>query len=107
MPFPRQNLPKANLLQGQFQRHHHKIRDHFTYGVSLGGEAQSIGGVAVGLNVGYTVSSNDDAFGRLMSRLTLTTPSKAQNVKRRPDKPRLSLDLRTCQADSIGLQLKL
>ncbi len=37
--------------------------DNFTYGATLGVEAQSVGGVALGLSVGYTGSSNTDEFG--------------------------------------------
>ena len=40
-----------------------EVFDNFTYGATLGVEAQSIGGVALGLSVGYTGSSNVDEFG--------------------------------------------
>ena len=40
-----------------------EVFDNFTYGATLGVEAQSVGGVALGINVGYTGSSNVDEFG--------------------------------------------
>ena len=40
-----------------------EVFDNFTYGATLGIEAQSVGGVALGINVGYTGSSNVDEFG--------------------------------------------
>ena len=40
-----------------------EVFDNFTYGATLGVEAQSAGGVALGINVGYTGSSNVDEFG--------------------------------------------
>ena len=40
-----------------------EVIDNFTYGATLGVEAQSVGGVALGINVGYTGSSNVDEFG--------------------------------------------
>ena len=40
-----------------------EIFDNFTYGATLGVEAQSVGGIALGINVGYTGSSNVDEFG--------------------------------------------
>ena len=40
-----------------------EVIDNFTYGATLGVEAQSVGGVAFGLSVGYTGSSNTDEFG--------------------------------------------
>ena len=40
-----------------------EVIDNFTYGATLGVEAQSVGGVALGLSVGYTGSSNTDEFG--------------------------------------------
>ena len=40
-----------------------EVLDNFTYGATLGVEAQSVGGVALGLSVGYTGSSNTDEFG--------------------------------------------
>ena len=40
-----------------------EVFDNFTYGATLGVEAQSVGGVALGINVGYTSSSNVDEFG--------------------------------------------
>ena len=40
-----------------------EVFDNFTYGATLGVEAQSVGGVALGINVGYTGSSNTDEFG--------------------------------------------
>ena len=40
-----------------------EVIDNFTYGATLGVEAQSVGGIALGINVGYTGSSNVDEFG--------------------------------------------
>ena len=40
-----------------------EVFDNFTYGATLGVEAQSVGGVALGLSVGYTGSSNTDELG--------------------------------------------
>ena len=40
-----------------------EVIDNFTYGATLGVEAQSVGGIALGLSVGYTGSSNTDEFG--------------------------------------------
>ena len=40
-----------------------EVIDNFTYGATLGVEAQSVGGVALGINFGYTGSSNVDEFG--------------------------------------------
>ena len=40
-----------------------EVFDNFTYGATLGVEAQSVGGIALGINVGYTGSSNVDEFG--------------------------------------------
>ena len=40
-----------------------EVLDNFTYGATLGVEAQSVGGIALGLSVGYTGSSNTDEFG--------------------------------------------
>ena len=40
-----------------------EVFDNFTYGATLGVEAQSVGGIALGLSVGYTGSSNVDEFG--------------------------------------------
>ena len=40
-----------------------EVFDNFTYGATLGVEAQSVGGVALGINIGYTGSSNVDEFG--------------------------------------------
>ena len=40
-----------------------EVFDNFTYGAALGVEAKSVGGIALGLSVGYTGSSNTDEFG--------------------------------------------
>ena len=40
-----------------------EVFDNFTYGATLGVEAQSVSGVALGLSVGYTGSSNTDELG--------------------------------------------
>ena len=40
-----------------------EVLDNFTYGATLGVEAQSVGGITLGLSVGYTGSSNTDEFG--------------------------------------------
>ena len=40
-----------------------EVFDNFTYGATLGVEAQSVSGIALGLSVGYTGSSNVDEFG--------------------------------------------
>ena len=40
-----------------------EVIDNFTYGATLGVEAQSVSGIALGINVGYTGSSNVDEFG--------------------------------------------
>ena len=40
-----------------------EVIDNFTYGATLGVEAQSAGGITLGLSVGYTGSSNTDEFG--------------------------------------------
>ncbi len=40
-----------------------EVFDNFTYGATLGVEAQSVGGVALGISVGYTGSSNTDELG--------------------------------------------
>ena len=40
-----------------------EVFDNITYGATLGIEAQSVGGVALGINVGYTGSSNTDEVG--------------------------------------------
>ena len=40
-----------------------EVIDNFTYGATLRVEAKSVGGIALGLSVGYTGSSNTDEFG--------------------------------------------
>ena len=40
-----------------------EVFDNFTYGATLGVEAQSVSGVALGISVGYTGSSNTDELG--------------------------------------------
>ena len=60
VPLYRCQTPRFSLLL--HLRATTEVIDNFTYGATLGVEAQSVSGFALGLGVGYTGSSETDEF---------------------------------------------